>query len=50
MATTGIPLDSACLLAVALEGIVYGEHLSGFLRPIITKLGSPLQASQSSCL
>ncbi|KAG2335839.1 hypothetical protein BDR05DRAFT_985300 [Suillus weaverae] len=24
MASTGIPLDSACLLAVALEGIIYG--------------------------
>jgi hypothetical protein len=39
MATTGIPLDSACLLAVALEGIVYGEHPHAFLRPVIlTKL------------
>lgn len=34
MATTGIPLDSACLLAVALEGIVYGFSILLFIGTI----------------
>ncbi|KAG2752611.1 hypothetical protein P692DRAFT_20319691 [Suillus brevipes Sb2] len=34
MATTGIPLDSACLLAVVLEGIVYGFSILLFIGTI----------------
>ncbi|KAG1766811.1 hypothetical protein EDD22DRAFT_844815 [Suillus occidentalis] len=34
MATTGISLDSACLLAVALEGIVYGFSILLFIGTI----------------
>lgn len=36
MASAGIPLDSACLLAVALEGIVYGFSVLLFIGTIWT--------------